>query len=306
MAKGVKELKQRIRGVKNIAQITSAMEMVATTKLKRLQERASASRPYADKIQGMVGMLAGTPGVTEASPLMEAREVKKTGLVLISGDRGLCGSYNSNIFKCLLSHAAELGEVDKQLFIFGKKGAIFFKKREIPIAYTFDGVLEKITYSGAKEVARQLRTLFLGGEVDEVYLYYTRFLSTVVQRPYVQKLLPLSREDLLMDATGEDQQARPAETQESGVERRIDFILEPSPEAIFEHLLPKFVEVKIYSALMESLASEYAARRVAMKSATDASRDIIKSLTKQYNRARQETITKELLEVVGGAEALRG
>lgn len=293
MAKGVKELKSRITGISNIAQITSAMEMVATTKLKRLQERASASRPYADKIQEMVGMLAGMAGVADASPLMEAREVQKTGLILISGDKGLCGSYNSNIFKALQEKIVELEEKDKSLFVFGKKGQIFARTKGHPVSYTYDGLLEKITYAGAQEVARNIRSSFIAGEVDEVHLVYTRFVSTVTQKPVVQKILPIAQEDLVSE-------------EESGAQKNVDYLLEPSPEAVFEHLLPKFVEIKIYSALMESLASEYASRRVAMKAATDASHDMIKSLTKQYNRARQETITKELLEVVGGAEALRG
>ncbi len=295
MAKGVKELKQRITGVTNISQITSAMEMVATTKLKRLQERASASRPYADKIQEMVGMLAGMAGVSGESSLMTAREVKKTGLVIISGDKGLCGSYNSNILRTLQAKVDALGGKEMSLFVFGKKGSGYCKTRKLPVSFTYDGLLEKITYAGAKEVARNLQSAFTTGEIDEVHLIYTRFVSTVRQAPTVQKILPIAKEDLLSDDASD----------ETG-SKNIDFLLEPSPAAVFEHLLPKFVEVKIYSALMESLASEYASRRVAMKAATDASRDMIKSLTKRYNRARQETITKELLEIVGGAEALRG
>ena len=295
MAKGVKELKRRITGVTNIAQITSAMEMVATTKLKRLQERASASRPYSDRIQEMVGLLAGMPGVAESSPLMEARETGKTGLILISGDKGLCGSYNANVFRTLRTRIESLSGADVRLFVFGKKGRIFAHSKGIPVEYVHEGLLEKISYTGAKVVARNIRSLFLGGEIDEVHLVYTRFVSTVAQTPVVQKILPISREDLAVGGGPEGRDAA-----------GIDFLLEPSPAAVFEHLLPKFVEVKIYSALMESLASEYAARRVAMKAATDASHDMIRSLTKQYNRARQEAITKELLEIVGGAEALKG
>ncbi len=294
MAKGTKELKRRIRGVSNISQITSAMEMVATTKLKRLQEKANASRPYADKIQSMVGVLAGMPGVAEASALMSVREVKNAALILISGDRGLCGAYNSNIFRQLRAHAESMGDTGKSLFTFGKKGFVQFRKSEIPVDYNHEGLLEQITFAGAKEVARNVGSRFLTGQVDEVYLVYTRFVSTMNQKPCVQKILPISCDDLVKE--GDDGQK----------ESSVDFLLEPSPEAIFEHLLPKFLEVKIYSAIMESLASEYAARRVAMKAATDASNDIVKSLTKQYNRARQETITKELLEIVGGAEALKG
>ncbi len=298
MAKGVKELKSRITGISNIAQITSAMEMVATTKLKRLQDRASASRPYADKIQEMVGMLAGMTGEADASPLMAARDVRKTGLILISGDKGLCGSYNSNVFKALQEKIAELEDREKSLFVFGKKGQIYARTRGLPVSYTYDGLLEKITYAGAQEVARNIRSRFLAGEVDEIHLVYTRFVSTVVQKTVVQKILPIAKEDLVSEDVSEEERG--------AGQKSVNFLLEPSPEAVFEHLLPKFVEIKIYSALMESLASEYASRRVAMKAATDASRDMIKSLTKQYNRARQETITKELLEVVGGAEALRG
>jgi F-type H+-transporting ATPase subunit gamma len=291
MAKGIKELNRRIRGVRNIKQITRAMEMVATTKLKKLQDRASASRPYSDKIQEVVGRLAGMPGMEQASPLMESREVKKSAVILITSDKGLCGAYNANVIRSSVAFMAEHAGPDYALNIFGRKGRIYYKNRPYNIAYVYDGILEKITYADVKEISRNLEAAFLAGEIDEARLIYTRFVSTMVQQPSEQKILPISRESLL---TGEGEEG----------DQGVDFLLEPSPKAILQGLLPKFLEVKIYSALMESLASEYAARRVAMKAATDASDDMIKSLLKQYNRARQEAITKELLEVVSGAEAL--
>ncbi|MBU0755906.1 MAG: ATP synthase F1 subunit gamma [Planctomycetes bacterium] len=293
MAKGTKELKSRIRGVRNIKQITRAMEMVATTKLKKLQERAAASRPYADKIQEMVGRLAGMPGMENASPLMESREVKKVAVIMVTSDKGLCGAYNSNIIRMTVQHVAENTGPEYNFNLFGKKGFLYLKRRPYTLDYRYDGSLEKISYTDVKGISRNLESSFNRGEIDEARIFYTRFVSTMTQRPTVQQLLPISKESLL------------GEAEEGESRNRIDFLLEPSPKAIFQGLLPKFLEVKIYSALMESLASEYAARRVAMKAATDASDDMIDALLRQYNRARQETITKELLEVVSGAEALK-
>ena len=291
MAKGTKELKRRIRGVRNIKQITRAMEMVATTKLKKLQDRAAATRPFSDKIQEVVGRLAGMPGMADASPLMEAREVKKVGIMMVTSDKGLCGAYNANIIRSTLGYVAQNEGPDYAFSLFGKKGYLYLKRRPYTIDYTYEGQLEKIGYTDVKVISRALVKDFLDGKIDEARIFYTRFVSTMVQKPVEQKILPISQEGLLTEGADEGPQ--------------VDFLLEPSPEAIFKGLLPKFLEVKIYSALMESLASEYAARRVAMKAATDASDDMIHSLLRQYNRARQETITKELLEVVGGAEALK-
>jgi len=293
MAKGTKELRRRIRGVRNIKQITRAMEMVATTKLKKLQTRAAASRPYSDKIQEIVGRLAGMPGMDGSSPLMETREVKRSAVIMVTSARGLCGAYNSNIIRNTTGYVADHAGPEYGFHLFGKKGFLFMRRRPVyTIAYHFEGTLEKIEYSDVKKISRSLQTAFVNGEIDEARIFYTTFVSTMVQKPVEQKLLPISRESLL----GKEADAESAS---------LDFLLEPSPQAILNGLLPKFLEVKIYSALMESLASEYAARRVAMKAATDASDDMIHSLLRQYNRARQETITKELLEVVSGAEALK-
>ncbi len=296
MAKGIKELKQRIKGVTNIKQITRAMEMVATTKLKKLQTRAAASRPYSDKIQEMVGRLAGMSGMENASPLMNTREVKKSALILITSDKGLCGAYNANIIRMLTGYISEHEEPEYALNLFGRKAQLFFKSRSYTTAYVYDSDLEKITYPDVKAISRNLQNAFINGEIDEARIFYTSFVSTMVQKPITQKILPITRESLV---GGEGEEERKGDE-----ERSVDFLLEPSPRAILQGLLPKFLEVKIYSALIESLASEYAARRVAMKAATDASDDMIKSLQKQYNRARQESITKELLEVISGAEAL--
>ncbi|MFH1999693.1 MAG: ATP synthase F1 subunit gamma [Planctomycetota bacterium] len=293
MAKGVKELRNRIRGVKNIKQITRAMEMVSTTKLKRLQDRAAASKPYADKIQEVVGRLAGMPGMDSGSPLMEMREVKRSAIILVSSDKGLCGAYNSNIIKKAVSYVNDNKGPEYSFNLYGKKGHLYLKRRPYTVDYVYRDVLEKITYADVKVIARNLETAFLKGEIDEARIFYTTFVSTMTQRPIEQKILPITKESLLTSSSAKEDKAN------------VDFLLEPSPEAILEGLLPKFMEVKIYSALMESLASEYAARRVAMKAATDAATDMISSLLKQYNRARQETITKELLEVISGAEALK-
>ncbi len=293
MAKGTKELKRRIRGVRNIKQITRAMEMVATTKLKRLQGRAAAARPFSDKIQEMVGRLAGMPGMENASPLMEKREVRKTAIIMVTSDRGLCGAYNANIIRMTTRYIGANEGPDYRLHLFGLKGYLHVKRRPYTVGYRYEGSLDKITYSDVKEVGRSLQNAFVNGEIDEARIFYTRFVSTFAQQPVEQKILPISKESLIEDE-GQDGGG--------GKAGEADFLLEPSPEIIFRDLLPTFLEVKIYSAIMESLASEYAARRIAMKAATDAADDMVRSLLKQYNRARQETITKELLEVVGGVE----
>jgi len=193
MAKGTKELKRRIRGVGNIKQITRAMEMVATTKLKRLHGRAAASRPYSDKIQEVVGRLAGMPGMEDASPLMEVREVKRVALIMVSSDRGLCGAYNSNIIRMAVRYEAEHPGPGYGYNLFGKKGWTFLRRRpQYSVDYNFGGTLEKIAYSDVKEIGRALQAAFIQGRIDEARIFYTSFVSTMVQRPTEQKLLPIS------------------------------------------------------------------------------------------------------------------
>jgi len=295
MAKGTKELKQRITGVKSIQQITRAMEMVATQKLKRLQNRADAARPFSSKIQEMVARFAGSVS-PDLSPLLEEREPKVVANLLVSSDKGMCGGYNANLVRTVQETlAADPPELKQRLYVLGNKGAVLLRARRRAIDVKYDDQVEKLTYTRVRLLMRDLMADFLAGRIDRLRVIYTAFLSAGRQRPAVVTILPIRPEQL--------QAAGGGAAGEAGA--GMDFIVEPDEEAILRDLLPKFLEVKLYSAILESLASEFTYRRNAMKQATDAADDMISALSRQYNRARQEAITSELLEVSSGAEALK-
>lgn len=301
MAKGIRELRRRIRGVKNIAQITRAMEMVASTKLKRLQERAEGSKPYRESLQGVVARLADKVSPEEYPLLKKAAGDAATkgavGILLITADKGLCGAYNSNVFRAAQAFAKKFAGRPVKLFVLGSRGRGFFAKNEPRMTEGFEDGLEKIPFTRVRDIVRGVVRRFLTGEIVELHLVSTRFLSAAMQKPDTLQLLPIDAGKLGAADAGKGQKAATTSAEP---------LLEPSPGEIFSRLLPKYLEVQVYGAVLESLASEFAMRRAAMKAATDAAKDMIGSLTRQYNRARQETITKELLEIVGGAEALKG
>jgi len=288
MAKGTKELKSRITGVKNIQQITRAMEMVATQKLKRLQQRAESARPFAETIQQMVARLAGSVR-SDLSPLLQQREVKTHGNLVISSDKGLCGGYNTNLVRSVLATVTKGEDAPERTRVLGSKGQIALKHKGVKVDVAYGDHVEKLDFTRVRNIVREMVREFVDGEVDEVRVIYTGFESSSRQRPMTVTLLPIRPETLLSEAAAAS---------------NADFIIEPTADELLRELLPKFLEVKVYSAVLESLASEFTARRNAMKQATDAADDMIGALTRQYNRARQESITKELLEVVSGAEAL--
>ena len=291
MAKGTKELKQRISGVKNIQQITRAMEMVATQKLKRLQGRADAARPFSGKIQEMVARLAGSVRA-DLSPLLGERDAGVTGTLLITADKGMCGGYNANIVR-YAQQVLGATEGDQRVYVLGRKGEVMLRARGRKVDHQFDDTVERIGYDRARAIAKQLVSEFLEGKLDRVRLVYTAFLTAARQRPVEVTILPIDPASLLEEAGS------------VGDTAGREFIIEPGEEELLQSLLPKFLEVKVYSAILESLASEFTARRNAMKQATDAADDMIGALKRQYNRARQESITSELLEVSSGAEALK-
>jgi len=288
MAKGTKELKLRITGVKNIQQITRAMEMVATQKLKKLQGRADAARPFSEKIQEMVGRLAGSVK-RDLSPLLEDRSVETTANLVICSDKGMCGGFNVNMVRFAQSVLDE-ADGEQKLFVLGNKADIMLRARGRSITHKYEDVVEKLDFNAVRAMARDLVHQFLEGEIDQLRLIYTSYISAARQQPIAVSILPIDPASLL------DGDAEVGST---------DFIIEPDEEALLKDLLPKFLEIKVYSAILESLASEFTARRNAMKKATDAADDMIVSLRRQYNRARQESITSELLEVSSGAEALK-
>ena len=294
---GIKELRLRIKSVGNIKQITRAMEMVASTKLRRFQDRAVCSRPYAEEIAGLVGHLAEVLGPEVADrPLFVPGEGKKVLVLLVSSDRGLCGAYNSNLLSALerwLRAQREehgLEESDFDFYVYGRKGYQHLSKRSLEVArFLVEPPLESVDFANAAYTSNELVKAFQSGEYARVELVYTAFESMVKFVPTFTRFLPIER----IEGGGERDAA-------AG-----DVILEPDPETIFDHLLPRYLEIRIYNALLESLTSEYASRRASMKAATDAATDMQKVLKGQYNRLRQEGITKELLDIVGGVEALK-
>lgn len=294
----IRDLRTRIKSVGNIRQITRAMEMVATTKLRRFQERAIASRPYAREVHGLVARLAGLLGETLAErPLFKQGPGPATAILLVTSDRGLCGAYNSNVLRKLELHLRDHPGKPVRYYVYGRKGYQYLTRRGREVErFLVEPPLEQLDYRGASRAARLLTEEFLSGKVDEVLLFYTAFESMVRFVPTTVQLLPIRAEGLNAGGTGAAQ--TPATT---GVEP----ILEPDPATIFDNLVPRYLETRVYNALLESLTSEYASRRFSMKNATDAAKAMQNTLRGVYNRKRQETITKELLDIVGGAEALR-
>ena len=288
---GIKELRQRITSVGSIKQITRAMEMVATTKLRRFQDRATSSRPYALEITGLVGRLAAVLGEDLADrPLFRAGDGERSLMLLVTSDRGLCGAYNSHVLRAL-EDWRRAHPLPVEYFLYGRKGFQYMDKRDFDLQrFLTDPPLEQIDYRNAAITARMLVSEFESGRYRDVYLLFTAFESMVKYFPTIAPLLPISGGVL-----GSERAARGTG----------DVILEPDAAAIFDRLIPRYLETRVFNALLESLTSEYASRRFAMKNATDAATDMQKVLRGLYNRKRQENITKELLDIVGGVEALR-
>ncbi|ABB16151.1 ATP synthase F1 subunit gamma [Carboxydothermus hydrogenoformans] len=277
----MRDLRRRIKSIKNTQQITKAMKMVAAAKLRRAQEMVVASRPYAKRIKDVLARAAAATTET-AHPLLIKREVKATGYVLITADRGLCGGFNANLIR---KATVELKEFSNpKLITVGRKGRDFFKKRGYEIVGEFTNLGESISFDAARVIAGFIMEKYLDGTFDEVYLVFSEFVNPLVQRPQTLKLLPLEA---------------PAEESGGG-----EYIFEPSADAVLNTLLPKYVEVQVYRALLESKASEHGARMTAMDTATENATEMIAKLTLQLNRARQAAITKEIAEIVGGAAAL--
>lgn len=285
----LRDIKRRIRAVNNTRQITKAMKMVAAAKLRRSQTRMLEMRPYADKMNAVLRSLA-RGAESAAHPLLAFRPRKTIEVLVITSDRGLCGAFNSNILKTAQKVIAELRKDNFEVVfsVIGKKAADFCKRRNIPMRGSWTGISGRVTYAHAQEVANDIIENYIGETVDEVVLIYNEFRSVISQQVSVKRLLPL-----VSPEAGED------------TEPAMDFLYEPSQEEIFNVLLPKNVEIQIFRALLESQASEEAARMTAMGNATKNADDMVSRLTLQYNKARQASITKELMDIVGGVEALK-
>lgn len=286
----LKDIKRRIRAVQNTSKITRAMKMVAASKLRRAQSRMLELRPYADRMNAVIASLAGK-AEREAHPLLAARPRKTVELIVMTSDRGLCGAFNTNILKAAERLRAELraGGFEVSVSTIGKKAVDYYKRRSISLRKSWTGFSGKLVYSNAQEVAKDLAENYLNETVDEVRLVYNEFKNIAQQKITVMRLLPI---------------APPEEHEAEGL--ALDIIYEPSEEALFGMLLPKNVEIQVFRGLLESQASEEAARMTAMENATKAAKDMISALTLQYNKARQAAITKELMDIVGGVEALKG
>jgi F-type H+-transporting ATPase subunit gamma len=285
----LRDIQRRIRSVQSTQKITRAMKLVAAAKLRRAQERILSARPYANKMAELLGnLVAGQGSEGAAHPLLEQREGPRRQIVIITADKGLAGAFNSNVLRRSLEFVRTSNTTEVTLVVVGRKARDFYRRRQWTVKRDMIGFWDKLAYSHAQELADYFMQQYLDGEVDEVHLMYNEFRSVAVQRPVRVQLLPIPKSDV------------PAET-----EAAVDYIYEPSPEAILGDLLPRHVRMQVFRALMESLAGEYGARMTAMEAATKNAKEMIGILTIQYNKARQEKITKELLDIVGGAEALK-
>jgi F-type H+-transporting ATPase subunit gamma len=292
------DLRRRVRAVKNTQQITKAMKMVAASKLRRAQERITAARPYAQQMQRVLGSVASRVG-SAAHPLLTVRELgpdSKTLVIVVSADKGLCGSFNTNIIKAASGFV--LGSPQAcALGLVGRKGRDFFGRRSFTIAFDEIGIFQKLKYEDAQRIAQTAMDVFVRGDVDRVMLIYNEFRSVMSQKVVVDQLLPVARGDVEAAAAASKAEAAAHIGQ-------VDYLYEPSPQEIFNQLLPRYVEVQVYRALLESNAAFFAAQMTAMDTATKNSADMIASLTLYMNKVRQAAITREIIEVVSGAQAL--
>jgi len=289
---GLKEIRKRIGSVKSTKQITKAMKMVAAAKFRKAQTRIIELRPYADKMNSVLSGLASA--VETGHPLLEVRPRKKVEVMVLTSDKGLCGAFNTNIMKASIKLIREIKAegIEVSVSVIGKKGADLFRRRGQAVRRSWLGISGRISYVNAKEIAADIIENYTGELFDEVVLVYNEFKSALVQKVSVVRLLPLA------SVAGRTEQ--PDVQEEAG-----DFLYEPSQQDIFDNLLPKNLEIQVFRALLESQASEEAARMTSMENATKAADDMIGSLTLQYNKARQASITTELMDIVGGVEALK-
>jgi F-type H+-transporting ATPase subunit gamma len=287
----LKAVRTRIASVKSTQKITRAMKLVAAAKLRRAQDNITAARPYAKALAEAVAEVAARAG-DDAHPMLQQREGRRLAIITLTSDRGLCGGFNANICRAtqrfveerINSKAADEVQVD----VVGRKGRDYFRRRKLKIAHEFPGVAGEAALDRARELAHTVSSDFIDGRVDGVFLAYNEFKSAMSQRVVTERLLPI---------------APAAANPEAG---QTDFLYEPGKKELLNLLLPLYVQSQIYRAFLESIASEFGARMTSMENATTNASEIIDRLTLQYNRARQAAITKELMEIVGGAEALKG
>lgn len=295
----LRDIRRRIRSVKNTAQITKAMQMVASSKMRRAQERVQQARPFAEQIRELVSRLANASGadISEGVELLTQRPIHNVGFIIISPDRGLSGALPSNINRKAASSAVEIqnqvagegGERPKVEFIaVGRKGRDFVVRTQQQLIAEFTNYGDRPAITDATAIAQVATDAFLKGEVDAVHLVYAKFVNTVTQTPVSIQLLPVQP---------------PAKEETDERKKTVDYIYEPDPALLFAALLPRYVDVQVYQALLETIASFYSAQMVAMKNATDSAQELVQDLTLTYNKARQAAITNQILEVVAGSNA---
>jgi len=289
------DLRRRVRAVKNTQQITKAMKMVAASKLRRAQERIMGARPYAVQMRRVLSSVAGRvdPSIHPLLAIRAAHHGSRTLVIVVTGDKGLCGSFNTNVIKAAGAYVTDSQE-PCSLGLVGRKGREFFGRRGFDVLFDRIGIFQKLRFEDAQVIAQLAIDAFISEQVDRVMLVYNEFKSMISQRVVIDQLLPIARGDV--DA------ATPAAPKPG--EAQVDYLYEPSAQEIFNQLLPRYVEVQVYRALLESNAAFFAAQMTAMDTATKNSADMISSLTLYMNKVRQAAITREIIEVVSGAQAL--
>ena len=302
-----KDVKSRISSVKNIQKITRAMEMVAAARLRRAEQRIEALRPYASAIRRMTRQAAeAAQNVPNLPILQEHDSVNNVGILLVTGDRGLAGAFNSQIVRAGIRADAELESAEVEWFASGRRGvsSLTFRGRHVRGEYT--GFTDRPAYANARDIASDLMTAYIDGDVDQVDIFYNRYISPLTQEVTRETLLPLQHATIFEDSDEESLGGRAGrdedEERSDGPHALVEY--EPDPEAILQRLVPAYVEISIFRALLESTASEHGARMTAMRNASENASDLVKDLTLQMNRERQAEITQEILEVVSGAEGL--
>ncbi len=283
----LKQISRRIIGIRNTAQITRAMKMVAAARLRRAQENMEKARPYAWKLREVISSLAARTR-SEIHPLLNVREPVHIGIVNVTSDRGLCGSFNMNICRRTQEVMSNFPDMDVKLFTLGRKGHDFFRKRGADIYHNYPGVFQELEFYQAAAIGSEIVEHYIDGGFDRIYLVYNEFKNVMQQNIIAEQLLPIEPEDEM-----------------TIVSPNVDYIYEPDARGVLDRLLPMHINIQVWRIMLESFAAEQAARMTAMENATDNAEEIVKDLTLQFNKARQAAITKELLEIVGGAEGLR-
>lgn len=289
----IRQLRRRIRGVQNTRQITRAMELVASSRLRRAQERVLASRPYAERIRAVISNLSAVSGAQELHPLLQVRPVSHAALILFTTSRGLCGSLNSNMVRAVVRFILDRG-VSVDIIAVGTKGPALLRSVGLSgsVAAQYQDLGNYPNVADILPISRSTIDGFVTAKYDEVYVGYSQFINLMRQEPTLLRILPIATEEL--------------ESSEASAYHQVDYIYEPDPDGVLSTLLPRFIEAQVYRALLESIASEHSARMIAMRNATENAEEILQDLTLTYNKVRQTAITNEVIEIATAAKAIAG